>query len=92
MWKTRNEAIHEREESTSNAQRHTELDNEITTVFNEIPNLRLIPPSEAAFFNRGAERVKQCKIRRKESWVEEAKRIKEAFFDSLDETSDNSTR
>ena len=89
MWKTRNEAIHNREESNFNTDRHKELDEAITTIFSEIPNLRLLPPSEAAFFKRGAARVKQYKIRRKELWVEDAKRIKEAFFDSLDATSDN---
>ena len=90
MWKTRNEAIHAREESAFNTQRHMlELDNEITTFSSDIPNLRLLPPSEAASFKRGAARVKQYRIRRKELWVEEAKRVKDAFFNSLDATSDH---
>ena len=89
MWRTRNEAIHKREESNFNTDRHKDLDDAITTIFNEIPNLRLLPPSEAAFFKRGAGRIKKYKIRRKELWVKDAKRIKEAFFDSLDATSDN---
>ena len=89
MWKTRNEVIHKMEESNFNTDRHKELDDMITSIFNEIPNLRLLPPSEAAFFKRGAGRIKQYKIRRKELWVEDATRIKEAFFDSLDATSDN---
>ena len=89
MWKTRNEVIHKMEESNFNTDRHKELDDMITSIFNEIPNLRLLPPSEAAFFKRGAGRITKYKIRRKELWVEEAKRIKEAFFDSLDATSDN---
>ena len=89
MWKTRNEAIHKLEESNFNTDRHKELDEKISLIFNEMPNLRLLPPSEAAFFKRGAGRIKQYKIRRKELWVEDATRIKEAFFDSLDATSDN---
>ena len=64
LWKTRNEAIYTKEDSDNNKKRHNNLDQEITAIFHRLPNLRLLPQSEATFFNSGEERVKRYKLRR----------------------------
>ena len=84
LWKVRNEAIHRREESVNNKERHLALDLQITDIYQTIPSLRLLPTCDAAFFKRGATKTKRYRLRRKELWVEEATRIRDAFFDSLD--------
>ena len=95
MWNTRNEAIHKREEKLLIPRDTLNSTPRSQQYLTRYPTYASFPParqpflSEAAFFKRGAERIKQYKIRRKELWVEEAMRIKEAFFDSLDATSDN---
>ena len=58
LWKTRNEAIHAKENSDNNKKGHNDLDQEIKIIFHRLPNLRLLPPSEATFLKRGEERVK----------------------------------
>ena len=84
LWKTRNAAIHQREESDNNKKRHEELDDKVAEIFRSIPNLRLLPPSDAAYFRRGEERITRYRLNRKELWIEDAARIRDAFFDSLD--------
>ena len=37
MWKTRNETIHNNEDSELNKQQHEELDQEITNNFSDLP-------------------------------------------------------
>jgi hypothetical protein len=88
MWKTRNEAIHNNEDSESNKKQHEELDQEITNIFRDLPYLRWMPSSDAAFFKRKKEKVKRYRLKRKELWVTEATQILNAFTDSLDATSD----
>ena len=84
LWKVRNEAIHKREESENNKERHLALDLKITAIYQSLPSLRLLPTCDAAFFKRGETRTERYRLRRKELWVEEATRIRDAFFDSLD--------
>ena len=88
MWKTRNEAIHKKEDSAMNKQRHEELDQDISNIFRDRPHYKLLPPCDAAFFRKGQERVKRYRVRKKEHWVTDAKRILEAYNDSLDATSE----
>jgi hypothetical protein len=89
MWKTRNEAIHKKEDSALNTQRHEELDQDIDTIFGDRPrHSKFLPPCDAAFFRRGKERIKRYRVRKKEIWVNDAKRIIEAYNDSLDATSE----
>ena len=84
LWKARNEAIHQREDSNNNKKQHEALDHKISAIYKSLPALRLLPTCDAAFFKRGEIRTKKYRIRRKELWVEEATRIRDAFFDSLD--------
>ena len=84
LWKVRNEAIHRREDSDNNKQRNAELDSKIKEIFRSLPNLRLLPQSDAAFFKRGEEKTKRYRLNRKELWIEDATRIRDAFHDSLD--------
>ena len=88
MWKTRNEAIHKKEDSTLNKQRHEELDQDIDIIFRDKPHSKFLPSCDAAFFKRGKERIKKYRVRKKEIWVNDAKRIIEAYNDSLDATSE----
>ena len=50
---------------------------------------RLLPPCDARYFKRGAERVKKYRYNMKEDWVEVARRVIEAFFLSLDPQAEN---
>ena len=84
LWKVRNAAIHQREESNHNTKLHGELDAKINAIFQSIPNLRLLPPSDAAFFKRGEERTNRYRLSQKELWIEDATLVRDAFFDSLD--------
>ena len=84
LWKVRNEAIHRREDSDNNKRRNADLDSKITEIFRSLPNLRLLPQSDAAFFKRGEEKIKRYRLTRKELWIEDATRIRDAFHDSLD--------
>ena len=70
--------------SDNNKKRHEELDDKIAAIFRSLPNLRLLPPSDAAYFKRGEERTTRYRLNRKELWIEDATRIRDAFFDSLD--------
>ena len=88
MWKTRNEAIHNNEDSELNKKQHEELDQEIINIFRDLPYLRWMPSSDAAFFKRKKERVTRYRLKRNELWVAEATQILNAFTDSLDATSD----
>ena len=44
--------------------------------------------SLSAFFKRGADRIKRYRLRRKELWLADAIRIKEAFYHNLNPTSE----
>ena len=84
LWLTRNEAIHSREDSVLQNEKHANLDQAITDIFQSLPNLRLLPPCDAAFFKRDEDRVKKYRLRKKEQWVADAHRVRDAFWDSLD--------
>ena len=88
MWKTRNDAIHKKEDSEVNKQRHEELDQAITEIYRDRPHFKLLPTYDEAFFKRGQVRVKKYRLRKKELWVSDAKRILEAYNDSLDASSE----
>ena len=84
LWLTRNEAIYSREDSVLQNEKHANLDQAITDIFQSLPNLRLLPPCDAAFFKRDEDRVKKYRLRKKEQWVADAHRVRDAFWDSLD--------
>jgi hypothetical protein len=88
MWKTRNEAIHNKEDSEINKKRHEELDQDITEIYRDRPHFKMLPTCDEAFFKRGQVKVKRYRIRKKEIWVSDAKRILEAYNDSLDASSE----
>ena len=89
LWITRNEAIHQKEDSAANTKRHEELNGHIDEIYRTLPrNRRVLPASDRAFFSKGAQRVKTHRLRKKESWVDEAKRIRDAFFDGLNAQSE----
>ena len=83
MWKTRNEAIHNKEDSEMNKQRHEELDEAITDIYKDRPHFKLLPTCDEAFCKRGQVRVKKYRLRKKELWVSDAKRILEAYNESV---------
>ena len=89
LWLTRNEAIHNREDSILQKEKHDTLDTAISDIFHSLPNLRLLPPCDASFFKSGKERIKRCRLRKKEQWVEDALRIRDAFWDSLDPSAES---
>ena len=89
LWLTRNAAIHNREDSILQREKHDTLDTAITDIFHSLPNLRLLPACDASFFKRGIDRVKKYRLRKKEQWVEDALRIRDAFWDSLDPTAES---
>ena len=84
-WKTRNEApVYKKEDSTLNKQRHGELDQDI---FRDRSHFKLLPSCDAAFFRRGQAKIKWFRVKEKEIRVNYAKKILEAYNDSLDATS-----
>ena len=88
MWKTRNEAIHNKEDSEINKKRHEELDQDITEIYRDRPHFKLLPTCDEAFFKRGQTKVKRYRIRKKELWVSDPRRILEAYNDYLDASSE----
>ena len=73
----------------ANKRRHGELNNQIDEIYRKLPrNRRVLPASDKAFSSKGAQRLKTYRLRKKESWVDEAKRIRDAFFDGLDAQSE----
>ena len=88
MWITRNDAIHKKEDSAMNKKLHEDLDSNITTIFRDLPPKSAMPTCDAAFFKRGEERIKRYRLRRKELWVADAIRKKEAFYYNLNPTSE----
>ena len=88
MWKTRNEAIHNKEDSEMNKKRHEELDQDILEIYRERPHFKLLHTCDEAFFKRGQAKVKRYRTRKKELWVSDARRILEAYNDSLDASSE----
>ena len=89
LWLIRNEAIHNREDSILQKEKHDTLDTATSDIFQSLPNLRLLPPCDAAFIKRGEERVKRYRLLKKEQWVEDALHIRDAFWDSLDPTAES---
>ena len=87
MWKTRNEAIHNKEDSVMNTKRHEELDQDISDLYRDRPHFKLLPTCDGAFFKRDQAKVLRFRLRKKELWVNDAKRILEAYNDSIDATS-----
>ena len=53
MWKTRNDAIHKKEDSAMNKQRHEELDQDISNIFRDRPHFKLPPPAMQPFLKEG---------------------------------------
>jgi len=80
MWKTRNDAIHNKEDSSTNKKQHEDLDRDIDNIFRDLPPGGEMPTCDAAFFKRGSEKMKRYRLRRKEVWVADAVGIKEAFY------------
>ena len=89
LWITRNDAIHRIEDSAQNQREHTTTNEEIDRVFSSLPNLRLLPPSDAAFFKRGRQRIQSYRLQRKKKWVSDATAILESFRRSLNANSAN---
>jgi hypothetical protein len=50
MWKTRNDAIHKKEDSAMNKKQHEDLDLNITNIFRDLPPKGAMPTCDAAFF------------------------------------------
>ena len=88
MWKTRNDAIHNKEDSATNKKQHEDLDQEIDIIFRDLPPFKAMPTCDAAFFKRGADKIKRYRLRRKELWVADAARIMEAFYFNMTPTSE----
>ena len=89
LWMVRNNAIHKLEDSAHNQIEHREIDNTIDEIYADLPNMRLLPPCDAAFFGRGAARIKTYRLQRKKKWADDAKNIIASFRMSLDATSAN---
>ena len=89
LWITRNEAVHQHEDSTTNKKKHEELDRHIEEIYRSLPrNRRVLPASDRAYFSKGAQRIKKYRLSKKDTWVDEAKKIRDAFFDGLDAQSE----
>ena len=90
LWETRNAAIHNREDSQCNIQKHQQLNQQIDTIYSKLPkSLRVFPRSDAAFFQRSKEHVKTYRLKRKELWIEDATRIHDAFLGNLSPEAEN---
>ena len=51
LWITRNEALHQKEDSAANKKRHEELNGHIDEIYRTLPrNRRVLPASDRAFF------------------------------------------
>eukprot|EP00751_Fragilariopsis_kerguelensis_P043676 CAMPEP_0170977090 /NCGR_PEP_ID=MMETSP0736-20130129/347_1 /TAXON_ID=186038 /ORGANISM="Fragilariopsis kerguelensis, Strain L26-C5" /LENGTH=278 /DNA_ID=CAMNT_0011399103 /DNA_START=360 /DNA_END=1195 /DNA_ORIENTATION=+ len=74
--------------SEINKKRHEELDQDITEIYRDRPHFKLLPTCDEAFLKRGQAKVKRYRIRKKELWVSDARRILEAYNDSLDASSE----
>jgi hypothetical protein len=48
MWKTRNEAIHDKEDSEISKKRHEELDQDITEIYRDRPQIKMLPRYQEA--------------------------------------------
>ena len=88
LWKARNESLHQNENSTCNKEEHKQINETIKKFFDEVPNLRLLPPSDAAFFGRGMKRILDYRLTRKRKWIEDARRILDSFRLTLDASSE----
>ena len=89
LWKIRNEAVHHQEDSNANKKKYDDLNSHIEEIYRTLPrNRRVLPASDRAYFSQGAQRIKNYRLRKKETWVDEAKRIRDAFFDGLDAQSE----
>ena len=88
MWKQRNDSIHEEENSRHNKARHEELNEEIRRFYHDLPARRFLPHSDAHFFARGAEKIKQLRLSQKELWVDTAFAIRDAFITNITSTSE----
>ena len=68
MWKTKNEAIHAKEDSDTNKKGHEELNLQIDQIFQSLPrNKRVLPASDRAFFAKGAQRTKEYRLQKKKA-------------------------
>ena len=89
LWTCRNEAIHNIESSTHNKHEHEKIDAIIKDIFAHLPNLRLLPQCDAAFFGRGEKRILSYRLQRKKKWASDAAEILESFRRSLDANAAN---
>ena len=88
LWKTRNETLHNKENSMGNKAEQDAINKKIKQFFDEVPNLRLLPPCDAAYFGRGMKRIMDYRLTRKKKWIEDAKRILDSFRATLDVSSE----
>ena len=89
LWKTRNEALHHQEDAAGNKIEHEKINNTIREFFDQVPNLRLLPPCDAAYFGRGMKRILDYRLPRKKKWIEDAQRILDSFRLTLDASSES---
>ena len=88
LWKTRNEILHHKENSVGNKDEQDAINRKIKQFFDEVPNLRLLPPCDAAYFGRGMKRILDYRLARKKKWIDDAKRILDSFRATLDVSSE----
>ena len=69
--------------SAYNIERNKELDIEMEKIYRGLPRLRMLPASDRETFRPGIRRVKKYRINKKENWLRDARRMKQAFFDNL---------
>ena len=74
---------------TSLKNEHEKINSTIREFFDQVPNLRLLPPCDAAYFGRGMKRILDYRLARKKKWIEDAKRILDSFRLSLDASSES---
>ena len=90
MWLTRNEAIHNRQDSHYNKAKHKELDEEIGALYTRLPkSLRVFPQSDAAFFLNSKDKVKHYRLRKKIQWLKDATCLHNTFLGNLSPEADN---
>ena len=84
LWKHRNDALHNRD-NVVREKDHERLNNEIESCIRELPrNLRVLTLAEQRFFQRTKiQKLKQCKIKRKQQWITTAKSIITGFRENL---------
>ena len=88
LWKRRNELLHNYENAVGTKNENDQINNKIKELFETVPNLRLLPPCDAAYFGRGSKRILDYRLARKRKWLDDATRILDSFRRSLDASSE----